>query len=882
MKKTSLTALLLAFCLIITGNIGTAGAADTTDGNAGAAVDSVTAERAKTLEALGILPESADSFAQKTEITRAEFAYIAARAAGCSDMSGGDDSAYFLDVADDSKYKNAIGSAVKLGLMRGTDEYTFEPDRAVAYTEAIKVTLCILGYEWMAEASGGYPSGYIKTAAQVGLSRGVQNADGMDGAAVVKLLYNALDTEMLIPTGFGKDISYESYEGRTLLTEKLKLEKVKGIVTAIPKTELYGEASLNDDEIMIEETRVSYENYSENLLGMSVTAYCDADSKDEPRSAVYIEVSDKNKLLEIDGGNASYSDGVFTYYDENDSQKRASAAAGAAVIFNGKALDDPDFDMKKTAPDEGRVTLIDNNDDGKYEVIKVRSHYNIRVQSTDTRNNIIYDKDGGSIKTSDITKWYFYDKDGKKSALKSIREDAVLAVEKSGDTVTFLEGKGTIGGTVDRVSAKKITVDGVEYKLSKSLKDSEKPSVGESGTFYLDVYGKIAFFDKNRQGTLTGVILGAKLTEGMETSVKIRLFNIMSEIGMYEVADKITLDGESVKLTDKTENGENRIMKRLADGAANEYAELTKSVKYGQVIRYKLNSQNEIKEIDTTVKTAKEDNNSLQIVTNAQSSFFKRDGMNFGGHTLIDGDTIVFQISLPMQNPEDDVKLTSSSAFSDNITETVEGLSFTDEKIISDVIMVYKMYGSGEISANNLEMLVDECGSALSGEDVLSTVSGYYNGSYVTYPIKDSASIDSELNTGDLIRFDSNAKSEIIKITHVYRAADNSFAYSGTSSNAGGWDVGFRVSQGYIYHTYEDAIVFAPAESIADVTDDSKRERFNMKGVKIYVYDKNNTRTPVYVGSKADLRSYLKNKEKAPKVYIRSKFSNVETILVVK
>ena len=44
--------------------------------------------------------------------------------------------------------------------------------------------------------------------------------------------------------------------------------------------------------------------------------------------------------------------------------------------------------------------------------------------------------------------------------------------------------------------------------------------------------------------------------------------------------------------------------------------------------------------------------------------------------------------SLPMQNPEDDVKLTSSSAFFDNITETVEGLSFTDVKIISDVIMV--------------------------------------------------------------------------------------------------------------------------------------------------------------------------------------------------
>ncbi len=881
MKKTSLTALLLVLC-IITGSIGTAGAAGVADGNADAAADSVTAERAKTLEMLGILPESAESFVQKTEVTRAEFAYIAARAAGCSDMSGGGNSAYFLDVADGSKYKNAIGSAVMLGLMRGTDQYMFEPDRAVVYTEAIKVTLCLLGYEWMSEANGGYPSGYIKTAAQTGLSRGVQNTDSMSGAAVVKLLYNALDTEMLIPTGFGKDISYESYEDRTLLTERLKLEKVSGIVTAIPKTELYGEASLNDDEIMIDEIRVRYENYREDFLGMNVTAYCDTDSSDEPRNAVYIGVSGKNGLLEIDGGDVSYSDGVFTYYDENDKQKRASVSSGAAVIFNGKALEDPDFDMEKTAPDEGRVTLIDNNGDGKYEVIKVRSHYNIRVQSTDTRNNIIYDKDGGSIKTADITNWYFYDKDGKKSALKSRREDTVLAVEKSGSTVTFYEGQGTIGGTADRVYAKKIVVDGVEYKLSKSLKESDKPGAGESGTFYLDAYGKIAFFDKNMQGTLTGLILGAKLTEEIETSVKIKLFNIMSEIGTYEVADKITLDGESVKLTDKTENGENRIMKRLADGAANENAELTESVKYGQVIRYRLNSKNEIKEIDTTVKTAEEDNNSLQIVTNAQMSFFKRDGMNFGGHTLIDGDTIVFQISLPMQNPEDDVKLTSSSAFSDNISETVEGLSFTDEKIISDVIMVYKAYGSGEIPTNNLEMLVDECGSALSGENVLSTVSGYYNGSYVTYAVKDSASIDSALNTGDLIRFDSNDKSEITKITHVYRAADNSFGYSGTSSNSGGWDIAFRVSQGYIYHTYEDAIVFAPAESIADVTDDSKRERFNMKGVKVYVYDKNDTRTPVYVGSKADLRSYLKDGANAPKVYIRSKFSNVETILVVK
>ena len=214
----------------------------------------MTAERAKTLEALGILPESADSFAQKTEITRAEFAYIAARAAGCSDMSGGDDSAYFLDVADDSKYKNAIGSAVKLGLMRGTDEYTFEPDRAVAYTEAIKVTLCLLGYEWMAEASGGYPSGYIKAASMTKISLGIPSKTDVTRRDMFVMLYNAMLTNIMESDSYTADgNTYRVNKDETFLSINQGIYYNTGVLTAAEQMGIKNIIPTEDDEVIIDD-----------------------------------------------------------------------------------------------------------------------------------------------------------------------------------------------------------------------------------------------------------------------------------------------------------------------------------------------------------------------------------------------------------------------------------------------------------------------------------------------------------------------------------------------------------------------------------------------------------------------------------------------------
>lgn len=896
MKKTYVIALLLSFCLILTSLCPVFAADDaleTTETNADTVqIDSTTLTRAKTLEMIGILDTDAETFAAQPEVSRAEIAELAVKLAGYIDVLGGEDSAYFLDVEDDAKYKSAIGRAVMHGLMCGTEKYKFEPERPISYTEMLKVMLNVLGYGWMAEMNGGYPSGYVKIAAQTGLSRNARNSDALSGEAVVNMVYNALDVEVLVPTRFGDDISYESYEGRTLLTENLKLEMVKGVVTAIPKTELYGEALLNNDEIMIDGTRVVYESLYDDLLGMNVTAYCGTDDDADLRNAVYIEVMEENNVLEIDSEDVSYADNVFKYYDENGKSKRASTETGAAVIFNGKALSDPSLDMSKLSQHEGRVILIDNDDDGVYEVIKIYRHYNIRVQSIDTSRNTIFVKDGESLTANDIDKWYFFDKNGKPSALKSIPDDVVLSVEKSGDTITFYVGMDSISGTVEGVYNNKITINGVEYKLSKGMKVSEIPALGESGVFLRDRYGSIAFFDKGVGGFEPGVVVGVSLYGVIDTSLKIRLFNIMSEVVTYDVASNIKLDGKRVKLTDTLANGDNVITARLAEGAAKENTDFTSEVPYGQVIRYKLNSDKEIIEIDTAVQNQNETDDTLRMVTTARSSYYKRDGYNFGGHTVVDTNTIVFKIICPMSKPEEDIKLTSIGSFGDNITKKVESLSFTDEGITSDVLVVYELSGTGTISVNNGEMIVDEIGQTMNSDgEVVKTISGYYKGSYETYNLKDNAIIDSELSQGDLIRFDQNAKSELTLIRHIYCAANDSFAttfpymrnevFGGDQTNLG-WDIDYRAAQGYIWHYHDDSLIFVPARTINDVSEAADKETFNMNGVNIYIYDKNDTRTPVYVGSKSDIGSYLKYGEDATKVYIRTYFSNVNTILVVR
>ena len=125
---------------------------------------------------------------------------------------------------------NEISFAMQNGLVDGTSETTFEPEREVTNAEFIKMIVTLLGYKPMAERMG-YPQGYVMTASQRGITSGMNlnlDADATRGD-VVKMIANSLDVPMMVQSGFGAYEEYTVMDGkngvklstlRTILEEK--------------------------------------------------------------------------------------------------------------------------------------------------------------------------------------------------------------------------------------------------------------------------------------------------------------------------------------------------------------------------------------------------------------------------------------------------------------------------------------------------------------------------------------------------------------------------------------------------------------------------------------------------------------------------------------
>ena len=106
------------------------------------------------LISFGILPEGTEA---EEMVTREKLADMVARTLQLEHV--GNTAAYFQDVDVSSVYYDSIGVAAALGIMQGDETGLFRPKDAVSYQEAVKVLVCILGYDAMARSKGGYPMG---------------------------------------------------------------------------------------------------------------------------------------------------------------------------------------------------------------------------------------------------------------------------------------------------------------------------------------------------------------------------------------------------------------------------------------------------------------------------------------------------------------------------------------------------------------------------------------------------------------------------------------------------------------------------------------------------------------------------------------------------
>lgn len=845
------------------------------------------------LYSLGIMEgTSATTFLPDDEMTRAELTTVLVKMLGLDAQSA--QGSTFGDVAPDHWAYSYIKLAADMGIVNGTGDNRFSPELPVSYTEAAKMVMCLLGYGPVAELSGGYPSGYLKLAAEKGVTDGITMPDGkFTRGMAARMIYNALEVEIMEQYGFGASEQYQTLEGRNLL-ERRDIYRGRGIVRGNDVTMLNGDSTLHDGEVQIDNTVYNAGGSgAASLLGCNIEFYVQqADDEDQGTLLYAAALDNRNEIIEV-AARDIVSDTTRTrlhFTDAEDNMDEVSIRRDAYVIFNGKAksnVQDEDF-----RPQAGSVRLIDNDADGIYDVADITSYINYVVSSVGLENMMINDKYNQpslTLKDSNDFKYRIIDGDmGLK--LESIKANMVLSVAADSvkivddkqvvdndklSYVTMYVSKATITGAVEEMTEDKgrpvVTIGGEEYRLAYNL-DGVTPAIklGTEGTFYLDVEGNIAGFDAVSNRNSYGILMGVRKQGGVSDDLEFKIFTDQGTTEVYTNAQKVRLNGNDTASEVEA-----------VWGALDAYVKDNTAGGPAKLVMYHVNGAKEVDRIsipvdpDPTRPGSLRDENVLeQTGARAMDYRYRMETRTLKGEIFLNGSSKVFRIRIDDQGnvstAEDAYSIADDSVFIHDRTYDVSHYNLSDE-YVPEVICYYDReefsvnYESGLMVVDRIVNTVDEEGQELK------KVYGIFNGT-ADYGLTVAETVDvSKLQRGDFIMFSTNNKGEMSYVSERFDASVAPEDILG--SNVGNYLSADQIATGRVEEIVGKVIKIDVSRTTADGTfDGSSIAYFNeFPSTMVYVFE--NDRVKV---------SAPANVEVGDMVVLRAKYSKPTEMLVIK
>lgn len=154
------------------------------------------AEAVNALHECGIINgDEKGNFNPDKPITRAETAAIMCRFMGVGEEAKDKTTTPFTDVPSSHWAKGYIARVNELGIMNGYGNKEFGPDDEITYAQIITMLVLKLGAEQQALNAGGYPSGYITVAENLGVTKCIlfQSDALAPKSAVAHLIYNCIN-----------------------------------------------------------------------------------------------------------------------------------------------------------------------------------------------------------------------------------------------------------------------------------------------------------------------------------------------------------------------------------------------------------------------------------------------------------------------------------------------------------------------------------------------------------------------------------------------------------------------------------------------------------------------------------------------------------------
>ncbi len=781
------------------------------------AEETVESSEVEFLKAIGILD---DDLAMNTPVTRGVFAKYVARLCGNVPESTAAAQNYY-DVYETDDFCNGVSLLTQLGLLNGYGDGTFLPSRPVSISEAEKVTVDLLGYKYIAHLNGGYPTGYSIAAQNLGLLKGLDtNQKYFYGADLARLIYNAIDVDILMENGVIKSdgessVNMQKIEGHTILTEKLDMYKGEGVVYANAITNLNG-ASVNKNQIWIDNFAVNVTNPKHfDLVGCHIEYVYHQEENSNEKTLVYA-FSDKDSTLSltketflgIDGLKASYS-------DDNGKVKKAQLETNVKFVYNGDVVP---FDQSLISGFKtGKITLTDSNTNGVYDLVKIENYTSFVAESVNLISSVASESMKAGAVSLDLaadkyTVMQLMNSDDNEVTVDSIAPGNVISYYKNANN-SFLKAyvsKNLAEGTLKSIGT---TNGSTSYQIGDIIYPipagytGKTAKVGDVITAYLDVFGYIADI---KMGTNDGFTAAFLLSSSYDSNG----FNDKFYFKVYNKQNKTeTLCADKKVLY----NGVKTEVKDLAGLLANNMTTLGNSQ---GIICYKLNEEGLVEAVETCIGEASanlnEDGRLRIAVTNydkvktldfdvANKSKLQYYSSMIDSRAVFDDTSVVFaianQYNVDSQNKtitpnqtqpytESQIKAITRNDLNDRDSHFVEAYSLYNDAprvkavIIFDNISVSIPRGENLATVISSSATLDENGMDVYQAHIMvegvekkitlaETITKYeeilVNG---VATAKVTTINRNELKPGDTFRYGTSSDGELDKLEMVYTIAD--------------------------------------------------------------------------------------------------------------
>lgn len=686
------------------------------------------------LSALGIVSGDTEGyFRPNAQLTRGEFARIIANIFA-EDMRMTTELP-FVDVGDEAWLKEAVSVVYGYGLMVGNGDGYFRPDDPITGAEAVKTLAALAGYTSIAEANGGYFSGYFTVAAENGILKNlsIDFEEPISRRQAALMTANALEAEPLEVVGMKNGNNVYAKNGNTLLENYAGIYKECGIVTANELTALYSASSTQKGMVRItadevEESYIASDSGIQDYLGYQVEFYYSTDRAGDDKEILYFKeyntVTEKIEPKDIQ----NLTDGTLTYYDKSGRTVNKNIQPTAPIIKNGVYMGRLAHTMTLEGDlnfSSGMLTLIDYDNDRKYDVVLIRSYINGLVENISEAANKIFLKGTQSIDFDFSDDRNRIIKDGKEITPEELNafDSVSAAVSEDGDiTTVYVSPYASLKGTLDKTTEDSIFIDGQKYEICGSINLNDriyaaqeflkKLNLGTDVTAYFNIENKVVALYSGKTGDQYGYLMHAYYDENL-SQLWLRIFTQSGKVLLLEGNDKIDLCG--------TKTPAEKVYPQLLNGSS-----LRR-----QVIRFRVNSDDKVTKLTLPDVEAGANNKAYEGDDSlipygdpyqfANQRFYWGKGLGDADKGIkefvLDDSTLIFQI--PGDNKESNYRLLTKSTFANS--EEYDVMPYNVDSSGKVSLLAVDMSSSAAIDAYSQVYLVTGTGTAVNDDNEVVT-----------------------------------------------------------------------------------------------------------------------------------------------------------------